>query len=45
VRPFNRRWAAGEGLELVWVPHAGHNSNVDNPAFVNAQIERMLDML
>ena len=40
VRPFNRKWAEGEGLPLVWVPGAGHNSNVDNPAFVNAQIER-----
>lgn len=39
VRPFNRKWAAGEGLSLVWVPHAGHNSNVDNPDFVNEQIE------
>ena len=43
VRPFNRRWAKGEGLPLVWVPDAGHNSNVDNPTFVNAQIERLLE--
>ena len=42
VKTFNRRWAKGEGLELVWVPNAGHNSNVDNPTFVNAQIERLL---
>lgn len=39
VRPFNRKWAAGEGIALVWVPGAGHNSNVDAPDFVNAQIE------
>ena len=38
VRPFNRRWAAGEGIPLVWVPGAGHNSNVDAPGFVNDQI-------
>ena len=45
VKPFNRKWAAGEGLPLVWVPGAGHNSNVDNPAFVNEQIERFAEEL
>ena len=39
VKPFNRKWAVGEGIPLVWVPGAGHNSNVDAPGFVNAQIE------
>lgn len=39
VRPFNRKWAAGEGIPLVWVPEAGHNSNVDAPDFVNTLIE------
>ena len=42
VKAFNRKWASGEGIPLVWVPDAGHNSNVDNPDFVNAQIERFL---
>ena len=42
VRAFNRKWAAGEGIPLVWVPKAGHNSNVDEPDFVNGQIERFL---
>ena len=45
VKPFNRKWAAGEGLPLVWVPGAGHNANVDNPAFVNEQIERFVEEL
>ena len=45
VRPFNRKWTAGEGIPLVWVPNAGHNSNVDNPAFVNAQIEQFVTSL
>lgn len=40
VRPFNRRWSKGEGIPLVWVPGAGHNANVDCPAFVNRQIEQ-----
>ena len=42
VRVFNRKWTAGEGIPLVWVPKAGHNSNVDAPEFVNSQIERFL---
>lgn len=45
VRPFNRKWSAGENLPLVWVPGAGHNSNTDAPGFVNAQIERFLETL
>lgn len=45
VRPFNRRWTAGEGIPLVWVPDAGHNSNVDVPDFVNAQIEGFVESL
>lgn len=42
VKPFNRKWTAGDGIPLVWVPGAGHNSNVDNPEFVNEQIERFV---
>ena len=42
VKPFNRKWTAGDGIPLVWVPGAGHNSNVDAPEFVNTQIERFL---
>ena len=45
VKAFNRKWTAGEGIPLVWIPGAGHNSNVDNPDFVNAQIERFLPTL
>ena len=39
VKPFNRKWSAGEGILLIWVPDAGHNSNVDAPGFVNELIE------
>ena len=42
VIPFNRKWSAGEGIPLVWVPGAGHNANVDNPAFVNEQIDEFV---
>lgn len=45
VRPFNRKWTAGEGIPLVWVPAAGHNANVDAPEFVNAQIEGFVEEL
>lgn len=45
VRKFNRKWSKGEEIPLVWVPDAGHNSNVDNHTFVNDQIEHFLERL
>ena len=42
---YNRRWAAGEGLPLQWIPSAGHNSNVDQPDIVNAVIDNFLKTL
>lgn len=42
VRSFNKKWSKVEGIPLVWVPRAGHNSNVDDPEFVNNQIEQFL---
>lgn len=45
VRKFNRKWTAGEGIPLVWVPDAGHNANVDAPEFVNRQIEAFISQL
>ena len=42
VKAFSRKWTAGEGIPLVWVPEAGHNANVDAPDFVNAQIEKFV---
>ena len=42
VKVFNRKWAAGEKIPLVWIPGAGHNSNVDNPSFVNSKIEQLM---
>ncbi len=38
TRRYNRRWSDIAGLPLIWVPAAGHNSNTDNPDFVNEQI-------
>ena len=37
--------SAGEGLPLVWVPAAGHNSNTDNPVCVDRQIGSFVDKL
>ena len=39
AKSYNRRWAAGEGLPLVWLPGAGHNANADVPERVNGLIE------
>ena len=42
VIPFNKKWAAGNGLDLRWIDGAGHNSNTDKPAEVNAIIEELM---
>ena len=42
VKPFNRKWAKGDGLDLRWIEGAGHNSNTDKPDEVNAIIEELL---
>lgn len=39
ARRYNRRWGEEEGLPLVWLSGAGHNSNCDVPDRVNAIIE------
>lgn len=45
VRRYNRDWAGFTGIPILWVPDAGHNSNVDNPGFVNGEIERFLERI
>ena len=45
TKRYNRAWSAGEGLPLVWVPAAGHNSNTDNPVCVDRQIGSFVDKL
>ena len=39
AKRYNARWARETGLPLVWLEHAGHNSNADAPEKVNALIE------
>lgn len=38
AKSYNLRWARKEGLELVMLPGAGHNSNTDAPDKVNRLI-------
>ena len=38
AKRYNRQWTKREGIPLVWVKGAGHNSNTDDIEFVNAQI-------
>lgn len=45
ARRYNRAWTKQDGLPLVWVPGAGHNSNTDAPEFVNGEIARFLSTL
>ena len=42
TKRYNLRWTKEEGLPLVMIPNAGHNSNTDNPAAVNAAIDEFL---
>lgn len=42
AKRYNRQWREREGVDLVWVPAAGHNANMDNPSFVNEAIERFV---
>lgn len=45
TRRYNRAWAEKSGIPLRWVPGAGHNSNTDNPKFVNAALREFLASL
>ena len=45
AKRYNRAWEAQEGTPVRWIENAGHNSNCDNPAEVNAVIEGLMDSL
>ena len=45
VKQYNKAWSKRTGAKLVWIPNAAHNSNVDNPEFVNNCIEEFLENL
>lgn len=42
---YNRAWHRKTGIELHWIPNAGHNSNTDAPEAVNQWIEQFLNRL
>lgn len=43
VKEYNHRWHEATGFPLIIVPDAAHNSNRDNPEFVNKVIEAFLE--
>ncbi len=43
VKEYNHRWHETTGFPLVIVPDAAHNSNRDNPEFVNKMIDQFLE--
>ena len=45
AKSYNRRWAKEDGLPLVWLKGAGHNSNTDVPEEVNRLIGDFLKTL
>ena len=42
VKQYNKAWSKRTGIKIIWIPNAAHNSNVDNPEFVNSCIEEFL---
>ncbi|MDD3193750.1 MAG: alpha/beta hydrolase [Oscillospiraceae bacterium] len=42
TKRYNRHWAEGENLPLVWIKGAGHNPNTDRPQEVNQWIGRFV---
>lgn len=45
AKRYNRAWARREGLRLVWLAGAGHNSNTDVPEQVNRLIAGFVEDL
>lgn len=43
VKAYDKAWSRETGVPVIWVEGAGHNANVDDPAFVNAAIDRFLE--
>jgi pimeloyl-ACP methyl ester carboxylesterase len=45
TRRYNRAWAEKSGITVAMGSRAGHNSNTDNPKFVNAVLREFLASL
>ena len=45
AKSYNRRWTEQDGIPLVWIKGAGHNSNTDAPEEVNRLIRQFVSEL
>ncbi len=45
VKQYNKAWSKRAGIKITWIPNAAHNSNVDNPEFVNCCIGEFLESI
>ncbi len=45
AKRYNKAWTKASGIPLEWIEGAGHNSNTDRPAVVNAAIDRFVASL
>ncbi|MDE8701782.1 hypothetical protein PZH32_02260 [Adlercreutzia equolifaciens] len=45
AKRYNREWEKRTGNPVHWIEGAGHNSNADRPAEVNALIEQFVEGL
>lgn len=45
TKRIDEEWSRQTGVPVTWVEGAGHNSNADDPAFVNAAIDAFLEGL
>ena len=45
AKSYNRRWNKQDGVPLVWIKNAGHNSNTDAPIEVNRLIREFINKL
>ncbi len=45
AKRYNKHWASGENLPIIWLRNAGHNANTDVPEEVNRHIEEFIDKL
>ena len=42
---YSKQWHKKSGIPLVWIEGAGHNSNTDEPEYVNELIENFIQKL
>ena len=42
---YNRAWHKNTGLRIEWIDGAGHNSNTDEPEYVNSLIENLVETI